>query len=279
MSQPTRRSCIPTNASHSRPLCIFLSTRTQVLETRKRLSAQLPTQMHRRIRIRNAVTPYCVSIERQFPPLLVQPFRRLQHLVFGLTEDEWNTLSMYFIHFEDLGVTVQLKTWLETESQRLKAILMDEISRGVQPGPGLLHQYTDILHQRTIIHEASRLAFNKWKATADGLEGTAVFRGLRTNRKLVYWWWAFWLNKQCAQAGGCCARGCKCCTRSKVRDLDFETWGGHCTPACSCCLHHLGVDRAIEQLGSGREPRFDSREMRKTRSNRKMLHAYAFGFF
>lgn len=236
-------------------------------------------QMHRRIRIRDAVTPYCVFIERQFPPILSQPFRRLQHLIFGLTEDEWNTLSTYLVHFEDLGVTVQLETGLKRETQRLKRILKDELSRGELPRPDLVQQYTDAVHKRAMNQQASRLAFDKWKATADGLRNTALSRGLSSNREMSYWWYTRWLDKQCAQAGGCCGRGCKCCISKKVRDLDFRTWGGHCTPACPCCLQHLGVDRAIEQLGSGREPRFDSREVRKKRFNRKMMSAYAFGLF
>lgn len=232
------------------------------------------TQMQRRIRIRDAVTPYCVSIERQFPPVLAQPFRRLQHLVFGLTEDEWKSLSTYFVHFEDLGITVQLENWLRRESQQLQDILIDKISRG-ESRPDLIHQYVDILHQRATNKEASNLAFNRWEATAGSLKGTPIYRGLSSNRSTSYWWYTRWLNKQCAEAGGCCGRGCKCCCR-KIRDLDFGTWGGHCTPACSCCLDHLGVDRAIEQLGSGREPRFDSKEIRKIRFNRKMLKMYAF---
>jgi hypothetical protein len=237
------------------------------------------TQMHRRIRVRDAVTPYCVSIERQFPPILPQPFRRLQHLVFGLTQDEWDTLSTYFAHFEDLGVTVQLETWPEREFERLKGILIDEIGRGEPLAPDRVHQYADIIHQRAMNKQASRLTLDRWKAMADSLMGTAISRGLRSNRGLPYWWYSRWLNKQCAQAGGCCGRGCKCCTSREVRDLDFRTWGGHCTPACSCCLQHLGVDGAIEQLASGREPRFDSREVRRNRFNRKMLNAYAFGLW
>lgn len=160
------------------------------------------TQMHRHIRIRDAVTPYCVFIERQFPPILSQPFRRLQHLIFGLTEDEWNTLSTYFVHFEDLGVTVQLETGLERETQRLKRILKNELSRGELPRPDLVEKYTNAVHKRAMNQQASRLAFDKWKATADGLGNTALSRGLSSNREMSYWWYTRWLDKQCAQAEG-----------------------------------------------------------------------------
>lgn len=230
---------------------------------------------HHRIRIRDALAPSCASMERKFLPIFfAQPFRRLQHLVFGLTEDEWNILSMYFARFEDLGIAVQVETGLRREARQLKRILIDELRRGQEPSPDLVHYYTDILYRRTMNKEALILAFHKWQETAEGLKDTAIYRGLSSSREAPHWWYTHCLRKQCAEAGGCCGRNCKCCL-SSVPDRDFKTWGGHCTPACPCCLKQMGVDKAMDRLGGGREPRFDSKEGRKDQVNRKMLRCYA----
>ena len=67
----------------------------------------------------------------------------------------------------------------------------------------------------------------------------------RNNRDYVW----VWIQEDCAETGGCCARGCGCCEKSLytyIRPIgdgqkrEVAEVYGHCTSECPCCIRHTG---------------------------------------
>ncbi|RAK74673.1 uncharacterized protein BO72DRAFT_515527 [Aspergillus fijiensis CBS 313.89] len=53
------------------------------------------------------------------------------------------------------------------------------------------------------------------------------------------WHLSEWQRSECAAVGGCCARDCGCCTRSRCPDLP-TLYYGHCLSYCPCCAKARG---------------------------------------
>ncbi|PYH84656.1 hypothetical protein BO82DRAFT_362399 [Aspergillus uvarum CBS 121591] len=53
------------------------------------------------------------------------------------------------------------------------------------------------------------------------------------------WHLSKWQRSECAAVGGCCARDCGCCTRSRCPDLP-TLYHGHCLSYCPCCAKARG---------------------------------------
>ncbi|PYI27845.1 hypothetical protein BP00DRAFT_449930 [Aspergillus indologenus CBS 114.80] len=53
------------------------------------------------------------------------------------------------------------------------------------------------------------------------------------------WHLSKWQRSECAAVGGCCARDCGCCTRSRCFDLAAPCYG-HCLSYCPCCAKARG---------------------------------------
>ena len=70
-------------------------------------------------------------------------------------------------------------------------------------------------------------------------------RALRARRRSSDWYLSEWLQNQCASVGGCCARGCGCCT--KPRSSRHPNHLGHFVGVCKCCEEARGFKLDFEE--------------------------------
>lgn len=80
-------------------------------------------------------------------------------------------------------------------------------------------------------------------------------RAFRETRKDPKWYSCEWLRQNCAGRGGCCARKCGCCEKS--RNTNRAKWAhGHCTSVCGCCIRILGRDGTVVEQDDYMKLRF-----------------------
>lgn len=63
-----------------------------------------------------------------------------------------------------------------------------------------------------------------------------LYNYIRTNPR---WYLGKWMVSECAARGGCCSRGCDCCSKRLLR-MHLRSMSGHCSLACPCCERTKG---------------------------------------
>lgn len=84
-----------------------------------------------------------------------------------------------------------------------------------------------------------------WKIRSSFKDGPLT-RAIELWRSHPKWYMHRVLREDCAGRGGCCGRGCGCCSnRQNIPERKFAV--GHCTVECSCCERPRGFELDPEQ--------------------------------
>lgn len=102
-----------------------------------------------------------------------------------------------------------------------------------------------------------------------------VTRAYVFRKEKPQWYLCRWLNKDCANRGGCCGRACGCC--QKPRSVFRLRGHGHCTKFCGCCRQARGFELDEEQQKQC-QPTFDLTSSRSDDYSRCILFVYVFGY-
>ncbi|KAL2843171.1 hypothetical protein BJY01DRAFT_248755 [Aspergillus pseudoustus] len=136
-----------------------------------------------------------VFLESRMNERAVQKFRKLQHRVLGLTEQEWLALRTLLASYDALGVAVQRHTWFAEESTRLRVLQSD--ATGIEQQVTLRHAqqslYEEARENRQVMArtEASTLS------AAEKLKHRPIYRALYHRRKRFTWFHGVWMFERC----------------------------------------------------------------------------------
>ncbi|KAL3473231.1 hypothetical protein BJX99DRAFT_201404 [Aspergillus californicus] len=201
-----------------------------------------------RHKVRDAISLICRYVERHLARTEVKRrrFRRFQHRVFGLTENEWKVLETYCSCREALNVSMQRHAWLTSWCSRLQDgyhYLPEE--DGARSGVAVAWEAThnEMVRQKERCDQTVSLLR---KAERD-LAHTPIYRGLSelTSQGARGPLSEDHFREQCAASGGCCGEIGGCCSSPRGVDPGFPIWFSHCTSECGCCLERNGVDPPV----------------------------------
>lgn len=86
----------------------------------------------------------------------------------------------------------------------------------------------------------------RWWQIRASFKDTSLTRGIELWRSHPKWYMHRVLREDCVGRGGCCGRGCGCCSnRQNIPERKFAA--GHCTVECACCEQARGFELDSDQ--------------------------------
>ncbi|KAL2856147.1 hypothetical protein BJX68DRAFT_230044 [Aspergillus pseudodeflectus] len=176
-----------------------------------------------------------------------QLFRKFQHKVFGLTDQEWDAFHTLLGSHEAMGIAVQRNRWFATNTAYFNDLERNGTSDEARDLAREAWQmyYFELKENRAVCEQIKQAI----RAAEERVRHTPIYRAFYCRRQNKFWFHDYLLLMRCIQSGGCCARvDCQCCLED--RDPRFGVWQGHCTPACLCCTQYYNINEPIANLES-----------------------------
>jgi hypothetical protein len=174
-----------------------------------------------------------------------QKFRKLQHQLIGLTEDQWQYFSEYFRCEEVVHLVTQAhERVLNAYNERRR------------PSPDGLAEMDRYKKQRGDLERSLRKYRDDIRA-AEGVMNllkrkmghTPLYRAMTSRQRDLDGHLRDWLQGRCAANGGCCARSCGCCEKLRGTTSSRGRFG-HCTLLCDCCARYKGYRLEVKAYRS-----------------------------
>ncbi|KAL5338011.1 hypothetical protein BJX70DRAFT_367891 [Aspergillus crustosus] len=240
---------------------------SQESATRSRLFEILATTVHIppspgiAMRIRHALrvfsTPFVASIEDSMVKsgkwTRAQRFRRMQHHLFGFSQEDLRLLCVYIATWNLLGDLVQKDRHLVEEYQRLGVILREKVNAETYSEEAVaedLRAFDAMNAERLENIDICKSGFKRIDMLSMKLGHLAIFRALESFHSRPSWHMLPALRLLCAQSGGCCGRDCGHCETRSTSGSFKTCLEGHCSDACHCCREHWGNKKPVQLVDS-----------------------------
>ncbi|PYH44081.1 uncharacterized protein BP01DRAFT_299273 [Aspergillus saccharolyticus JOP 1030-1] len=223
--------------------------------------------------------PYLIRLEthleRHGKWRLAQRLRRKQHKWRPPAPEDWTQVHQYIESKQTVLFVIQIQTWTQQALHRCYLELTD--GSPVSDEDGLVSTMQALQEALPTAGEgvwyAERECHNKALRVPDG----PLQRALRTHERQAMSHLREWQRNECAAMGGCCGRGCGCCSKPRNPDASRRHYG-HCFAYCVCCCDERGFDLRAQTIAD--DPTrvvFDLTKGPKNDYHRHLLDAYFWG--
>ncbi|THC87830.1 hypothetical protein EYZ11_012726 [Aspergillus tanneri] len=203
-----------------------------------------------------------------------QKLRRKQHKWRGYDPYIWRHVQAYIECDIKLRYEIHVEAALLANHETLYHRLNEDSSMA------------DILvsEMQDLQKKLQEFARNIWKIERETHTILSFFpdgpikRALCARQQQSDWHLSEWLRADCAGHGGCCGRGCGCCTRPRSEKRPNHV--GHCTMECMCCEKVRGFKIDIEDLDDVEVPMLTNLDLMDDKWDSYTVHlvnAYVWG--